>query len=231
VPPLRSDDVALGVDCVACHVSSRGIAGAGHRPTSEHETLADPRFRDPVRTSDSLCRTCHGSTVGAWRRTSQAAAGVDCLDCHMPLVTAPSVTGGPARSRRSHRFPADKDDATLRDAVHASLELAGDGRARFVILNDRVGHHLPTGGNWLSVHLRALDASGRTLREHKQAFGRDEALLLDFWPFTTDTRIAAGERREILFPLPDGHGTVEAVVRYHDWMRTRRTVLTVRERY
>ena len=231
-PALRSDDVALGVDCVACHVSERGIVGPGRRPTPDHETLADDRFLDAARTTASLCRTCHASLVAAWARTRQATEGVTCLDCHMPRVVAPSVAGGPERSRRSHRFLADKDDAMLRQAVHATLEMAPERKARFVIVNDRVGHHLPSGGNWLSVHLKASDASGRVRSEHEQGFGREEALLLDFWPFKPgDTRIAPGERREILFALPPGHGTVEAVVRYHDWMRTRRTVVTLTERY
>lgn len=231
VPPLRSDDVALGVDCVACHVSRHGILGTGRRPTAEHETLADERFRDAGRASRSLCGTCHASLVASWTSSRQALEGVTCLDCHMPRVVAPSVAGGPERSRRSHRFLADKDDGMLREAVHATLELAPGRRARFVIVNDRVGHPLPAGGNWLSVHLKAADASGRLRAEHKQAFGKDEALILDFWPFDSDTRIAPGERREILFPLPEGHGTVEAVVRYHDWMHTRRTVVTLTERY
>jgi hypothetical protein len=61
-----------------------------------------------------------------------------------------------------------------------------------------------------------------------EGFGKDE-VLLDFWPFNQDRRIAYGERKEILFPLPDGHGTVEAVIRYHDWMKLRRTLLTLKQ--
>ena len=231
IPAARFDDVAMGVDCTSCHVAVSGIHGSGRRPTTDHETIADARFQTPAATADALCRTCHRTTVEAWKNTKLAAGGVTCLDCHMPMLTAPSVRGGPQRVRRSHRFMADKDPATLIAAVNASLEIAAGRQARLRITNDRVAHHLPSGGNWLSVHFKAYDSSGRMLTEQKSAIGRDEALLLDFWPFNKDNRIAFGEQRQMLFPLPDGHGSVEAVIRYHDWMRVKRTLVTLKETY
>lgn len=231
IPTLRSDDVELGVDCVACHVSRNGVTGSGRRSTAAHETIADRRFQDPAHASETLCGTCHRSTAEAWRGTKLAREGVTCLDCHMPRVNAPSVAGGPERERRSHGFPADKDDVMLRRGINASLRTTGDGKAIFRIVNDRVGHHLPSGGNFISVRLEARDGGGRVVREEVLVYGKDEALLLDFWPFDRDERIPPGEEREVVFALPEGHGVVEAVVRYHDWMRTRRTVLTLKESY
>lgn len=231
IPAARTDDVELGVDCTSCHVSKHGIVGAGRHPTAAHDTVADPRFQAPALTADTLCRTCHRATVEAWKRTKFATAGVTCLNCHMPETSAASVTGAPERPRRSHGFFGDKDPAMLEKAVNASLAITADRKARFRITNDRVGHYLPSGGNWLSVEFKAYDASGRMLKERLEGFGKDEALLLDFWPFNIDKRIASGEQREILFPLPEGRGTVEAVVRYHDWMRTKRTILTLEAQY
>lgn len=231
IPVARLDAVAMGVDCTSCHVAANGIHGSGRRQTTAHETIADARFQAAPATAESLCRTCHRATVEAWKKTSLAAGGVTCLECHMPMVTAPSVLGGPPRVRRSHRFMADKDRAMLIASVNASLEIAPDRQARLRITNDRVGHHLPSGGNWLSVHFKAYDALGRMLTEQKDAIGRDETLILDFWPFNKDNRIAHGERREIRFPLPDGHGSVEAVIRYHDWMKMRQTLVTLKKTY
>jgi hypothetical protein len=94
-----------------------------------------------------------------------------------------------------------------------------------------VGHYFPSGGNWLSVRLEAFDNAGRGVAEHVEVFGREEALLLDFWPFNDDLRIPSGEQREILLPLPDGHGTLRAAVNYHDWMKTKRTIATWEEIY
>jgi hypothetical protein len=231
IPAARSDDPELGVDCTACHVGARGVQGTGRLPTAEHASLADRRFQDPALTSEALCGICHRSTVQAWRATAFAAAGVTCLDCHMPSIEAAAVLGGPPRARRSHAFPADKDETKLAQAVNATLEVTPDRQARFRLTNDRVGHYFPSGGNWLSARLQAHDSSGRLRAERREVYGREEPLVLDFWPFTRDSRIAAGERREILLTLPDGHGTVRATVNYHDWMKTRRTLATFEGTY
>lgn len=231
VPAARADEPELGVDCTSCHVDGRGVVGSGYRPAAEHTTFADPRFRDPALASDALCGTCHRSTVEAWKRTRFPAAGVTCLDCHMPAVEAPSVAGGPARARRSHRFPADKDETLLAGALNATLDVTPDRRARFRITNDRVGHYFPSGGNWLSVRLEARDATGGLVAERLAAFGREEALVLDFWPFNEDVRIASDERREILLELPAGHGMVRAAVNYHDWMKGKRAIATFEASY
>lgn len=230
-PVRRQDDVALGIDCVSCHVSARGILGRGRSPNAVHEAIPDARFLDAARTSVTVCRTCHRATVDAWKQTEFARRGTTCLDCHMPLVESPSVNGGPALMRRSHRFLGDKDDAMLRGAINASLRIADDGTARFRIVNDRVGHPLPSGANFLTVELRARDQSGKVVAETRRAFGRDEPLLLDFWPFNIDRRIQPGGREELSLALPPGEGRVEARVRYHDWIKVSRVLATMEEPY
>jgi hypothetical protein len=205
--------------------------GSGDWPTSAHETFADARFKDPAVASAELCAICHRSTFDAWRRTRFAGTGISCLDCHMPNVEAQIVVDGPARPRRSHRFPADKDETLMTRAVHASLDVSPDRQAKFRIVNDRVGHHFPSGGNWLSVRLEARDEAGRVVAERVEAFGREEALLLDFWPFHDDARIPSGEQREILLSIPAGRGTVRATVNYHDWMKSKRTIASLEARH
>lgn len=225
-PSVRSDELNMGVDCVACHVSRRGIVGTGLRPTEKHETIADARFQDPMITSAQFCITCHGSSVHAWEKSTYAAEGVSCLDCHMPVVRAPSISGGPERLRRSHRFPADKELNMLRNAVEASMEVVPERGAVVRIKNRAAGHYLPSGGNWLLVYFTVYDASGKVISKNRQGFGREEALLFDFWPFASDTRIAPGMSREVSLPLRiKEHGRVEAVIRYHDWMGVNPTLL------
>lgn len=231
IPAARTDAVELGVDCTACHVGRHGIVGPGRRSTSEHEIHPDPRFEEPALTSATLCRTCHASAFLAWSKTRFASQGVTCIDCHMPATKAASTTGGPTRARRSHRFPGDKDPLLLEQAFHASLAVTPQRQARFRIINDGVGHYFPSGGNWLTVRFRTYDATGHALEERFALFGKDEPLLLDFWPFNRDRRIASGDEKEVLFSLPQGHGVVVAEVRYHDWMRTRTTVLALKEDY
>jgi hypothetical protein len=149
----------------------------------------------------------------------------------MPPVRAASTPGGPERLRRSHAFPADKDPAMLAKALNASLEIVEGPAARIRIVNDKVGHHFPSGGNFLSVRLAVYDTSGRKMEERLEALGRDENLVLDFWPFRKDTRIPYGQTREIRFPLPKEHGSVEAVFRYHDWMKVAPILGTLRRDY
>jgi hypothetical protein len=196
-----------------------------------HETISDPRFTDVALASETICRTCHRTAVDAWKQTEFARRGTTCLDCHMPMVEAPSVGDGPVRARRSHRFLGDKDDAMLRGAIHASLDIADHRVARFRIVNDRVGHPLPSGANFLTVQLRARDESGKVVAETRRAFGRDEPLLLDFWPFNIDRRIQPGEQQEVSLPLPAGKGRVEALVRYHDWIKVSRVLATMERPY
>ena len=149
----------------------------------------------------------------------------------MPVEDAPSVAGGPEHRRRSHRFLADKNETMLREGVHGHLEVSSDRKARFWIENDRVGHYLPSGGNQLLVYLRTFDELGRLVGERKEAVGKNETLLLDFWPFNTDERIVCGGRREFEIPLLSGHGRVEALVRYWDWMHAVKTVLTLKRAF
>jgi len=89
----------------------------------------------------------------------------------------------------------------------------------------------PTRTGRCSDRRSAPRSPGRLLRQGKGLFGREEALLLDFWPFAEDSRIPAGAEREAAFELPEGHGTVEALVTYHDWQGMRRELLTLREAF
>ena len=60
---------AEGVTCEACH----GPAVEGHPPGVV-----------PVRGDTEYCGTCHTTTLGEWRLTGHASAGVGCTDCHNP---------------------------------------------------------------------------------------------------------------------------------------------------
>lgn len=225
-PAERRSDRELGVDCVSCHVTERGIVGPGRFVAAPHPVIPDDRFRDPALTSEALCAACHeepgglAPVVSDWRASRFASEGITCLDCHMSEVEAPIVSGGPPRRRRSHAFPGDKDLAMLQRAVNASLTISPDRRAVLRLVNDRVGHALPAAGtNSLRVEIRVADADRRTVRVVEQSFGTIEMIpgYLDFWPFRVVTKIPAGETREVAAPLPPGPGTVTAEVRYRDW--------------
>ncbi len=60
---------AEGVTCEACHGSPQG----------EH-----PPAIIPIRADTEYCGACHTTTLGEWRLTGHATAGVGCKDCHNP---------------------------------------------------------------------------------------------------------------------------------------------------
>lgn len=225
-PVERTDAVELGVDCVSCHVSEQRIVGPGRAIEAPHEVARDERFRDAALASTALCGTCHeeagdcGKVVTEWRQTHFAADGVTCLHCHMPEVIAPTVAGGAARRRRSHRFIGDKDEELLRQALNATITLTDGRRAVVRVTNDRVGHSFPASGmNWLFVRVQARDDGGHLVHEVERSFGSREVLpgYLDFWPFRASTKIPPGESRDISIELPSAGGTVSAEFRYRDW--------------
>jgi hypothetical protein len=60
---------APGITCEACH----GDVVEGHPPAVV-----------PIRSDTDYCGTCHPITLGEWRLTGHASAGVGCTDCHNP---------------------------------------------------------------------------------------------------------------------------------------------------
>lgn len=60
---------AKGVSCEACH----GQVDPNHPPQAV-----------PIRADTEYCGTCHTTTLGEWRLTGHATAGVGCTDCHDP---------------------------------------------------------------------------------------------------------------------------------------------------
>ena len=225
-PVQRMETAELGVDCVSCHVSEEGILGPGFYTDAPHEVIPDRRFRDPATASVQICGRCHeeamdhAKTVTAWQSTEFARAGVTCIHCHMPEVTAALVAGGPLQMRRSHRFPGDKDIDMLRSAVSAVVALEENGIARVTISNDGAGHSVPASGmNSLIVNVAVHDEAGEIVERIERSYGTREWIpgYLDFWPFLKVTKIPSGETREIVVELPSGHGTVAVELRYRDW--------------
>jgi len=235
-PVERADAPELGVDCVSCHVSERGILGPGGQGGGAHEATEDRRFRDPVMATTMICAACHDEpaeharTVESWRSTQFAKDGVTCLHCHMPEVEAPAVTGGPKRLRRSHSFIADKDPRMLRGALNASITLVTETREAIVrITNDRMGHSFPASGmNSLIVDVAVQNESKQAVMTVRRTFGTRELIpgYLDFWPFAKVSKIPYGESRELRVELPTGHGVVSAEFRYRDWFALRDRDLT-----
>lgn len=237
-----------GVTCAACHLREGRLAGPRGDTNAPHPVA---RFADsnevcvrchvvgnnrwdtfyrfpPCGTVMEIERTRAGHRLPRSGETIvKDVATLGCVQCHMPLTERRTATGGPLRTTRRHLWRGGHDPAMVRSALRAELREApaGDGTPGIELVVENVGtdHFLPTGtpDRHLTVMLRALDASGRVLREKHAALKRTvmwRPFIVDLW----DTRLPRGEPRRLALDLPAGSKTIEAEVRYHLLAESRR---------
>ena len=195
-----------GVTCAACHVRDGQIVSTSAPEHAPHPIAVSDELSTP-----EFCATCHqltwpGSeqpfydTFGEWSRSSWAAAGVRCQDCHMPPSAGP-VTAG--------RFAAVSDHRTLSNparAVSLLVELPPGPitrgqplEAMVRVQNTGAGHAFPTGSPFRYALLEAavVDAEGEVMGEPVTwRFARD---VSPDPPFETisDTRLPAGGQHDV----------------------------------
>jgi cytochrome c554/c'-like protein len=239
--PLRRDTLAAnpdfdpalrgrGIPCAACHV--RGHARFG--PPRRDGSLASPAPREtlphggvtrtPAYLRSEFCRDCHQfapdgyalegklleDTYNEWKASRFAAAGVQCQDCHMP--------------DRRHLWRGIHDPDMVRRGLTISVvdeSAAGDRvAARLLVESTGVGHRFPTYVTPIVV-LRAelVDAEGRAMAGTREERRIGREVTLDLERELTDTRLAPGERVELVYNRALDGGAVAArfsVVVYPD---------------
>jgi hypothetical protein len=157
---------------------------------------------------------------------------MNCVECHMPPVQRPLVTGGTARPARRHLWRGGHDPDTVKSGLEISLQQnpVTAGRKRRVTLtltNTGVAHYLPTGipDRFLTIDLRLLDGNDMLVKEKRYAIKRT-VMWRPFIIDLKDTRLPYLEPRDYTLEFSDQDGAVmiEAVVRYHllDEQRRRR---------
>jgi len=222
---------ARGIPCAACHVRGHerfgpprrdgSLASAAPRETLPHGGVT----RTPAYLASEFCRSCHQfgpdgyalngkpleDTYEEWKASRFAAAGVQCQDCHMP--------------DRRHLWRGIHDADMVRGGLtitldHASPGVPGGVAARLVVENSGVGHRFPTYVTPV-VLLRAelVDAAGLALAGTRveRRIGRE--VTLDLEREVSDTRLAPGERAELVYARALEDGAVAArfsVVVYPD---------------
>jgi hypothetical protein len=222
---------ARGIPCAACHVRGHerfgpprrdgSLASAAPRASLPHEGVT----RTPAYLASPFCRGCHQfgpdgyalngkpleDTYEEWKASRFAAAGVQCQDCHMP--------------DRRHLWRGIHDADMVRGGLTITLEDApprvpGGVAARLVVESSGVGHRFPTYVTPL-VRLRAelVDAAGHALADTRveRRIGRE--VTLDLEREVSDTRLAPGERADLVYARALEDGAVAArfsVVVYPD---------------
>lgn len=150
-----------------------------------------------------------------------------CVECHMPLLKRPLVTGGEVRETRQHLWRGGHDPQMVKKALTIEfvedkpVEAESATRNRkftLTLTNTGAAHYVPTGtpDRHLSVHLRLLDKQGQVLDEQENMIKR----LVMWRPFIIDlrdTRLPRWQPRQYHLQVPANSKTVkvEAVVKYH----------------
>ncbi|MEW6744149.1 MAG: multiheme c-type cytochrome [Planctomycetota bacterium] len=149
----RNVNMHEGVDCLACHRMRNGVASTRSGLRAPCRPLHAPELGDV-----GLCAPCHDQhkTISEeWALTEEAARGIGCNECHMPLVMRSALGGLPARKGRSHRFPGAHDEELMKSAVVLSHQVAAGESGRELVVrltNTGAAHHVPT-----DARHRALD--------------------------------------------------------------------------
>ncbi|OYV75751.1 MAG: hypothetical protein B7Z66_11690 [Chromatiales bacterium 21-64-14] len=151
-------------------------------------------------------------------------ATANCVECHMPRVQRPLMTGYPPRWGRHHLWRGGHDPQMVRQSLsirfRAEKPLHGSVAYVLTITNTGAEHYVPTGvpDRFISVDLRLLGSGGRTLEHEHYRLTRFimwRPFVIQFW----DTRLRPMVPQHFaikadLQAYPDAVA-VEAVVRYH----------------
>jgi hypothetical protein len=176
------------------------LASRAPRDTLPHGGVT----RTPAYLASEFCRGCHQfdpdgfklegklleDTYNEWRASRFAAAGVQCQDCHMP--------------DRRHLWRGIHDPDMVRRGLSIGVvdEPAEAGRvaARLVVESAAVGHRFPTYVTPLVV-LRAelVDGAGRGIAGTREERRIGREVTLDLEREVADTRLAPGERAELVY--------------------------------
>jgi len=230
-PALDTQMRAQGLTCAGCHVRGHQRSGPpkeGRVPDETGRALAegphDGFFPRDEYQSPAFCARCHDfkpsqlalegkllqETGEEWRRTSFAAEGVTCQDCHMP--------------DKRHLWKGIHDKDMVASGVDIAGELTAAGSlldpvsATLTLANTRTGHRLPTYTTpEIKLILVQVDAEGQELeRSHREgSVGRriTPNLREELW----DTRLLPGESYTLPYAVRRQPGAVAVVARVEVW--------------
>jgi Cytochrome c554 and c-prime len=226
----RVERRADGVDCLGCHAVAGGVAAS----RDGLQAPCAPRLRAELSTP-LMCQSCHNqhNTHDEWIVSPAAAAGQDCLTCHMTRAERTGDEAGAPRTGASHRFPGGRD----KDFALAGLSLTHviEGDTLVVVLsNDFAGHNLPADSRnrALDLSVTVFDARGIAIpppagevRDPGCELGTARLRFRN--PYRAsgnpNTQIVAGQSAELRVPLPAGatRATIELIYKLQPWIPDR----------
>ena len=207
-PTLQSE----GVTCVVCHQQGDAIRVPHTDVQAPHKVIHDPSLATP-----HTCESCHQMNILPFTRVerpltdthaeweewkAKSGRSEDCLDCHMPSITRPVVTGGVPREGRVHSFVGAWDEATVRSAVSIGTPRRVNNTVE-IDLENQTGHRFPSGepARVLWVRLTLKDSYGRTLTTPVEKLHRKIKTPGAYEK--EDTTLDPLERRTVRFEVED----------------------------
>lgn len=199
-----------GLTCAACHVRKHKRFG----PAPKEPKVADPPhggFVEVKNFGDSeFCKPCHQfgpdgrrveeklleDTYNQWKESRFAKEGVQCATCHMP--------------DRRHLWKGIHDKEMVLKGVTITAERVGR-EIKITITNSGVGHLFPTYVTPQIAIQGVLTVDGEQTLVTGDAIGWFVELNLKGAKY--DTRIAPGESRTSVLPIPlDSRGGTYTVI-------------------
>lgn len=258
---LRNGLTKEGVTCDFCHtIKELGLPGerdyygldpgaVKYGPFRAARSPAHETQFSENHTKSEFCAGCHQlvndkgvpvmGTYTEWKESPYAKEGIQCQNCHMPIVYDMEVVDPAIQESgnfvTAHEFRGGHSLINLTHAAKIETDVQRNGRvARIItrITNSESGHKLPTGTPARSVVLntRILDRGGNLLAEINKVYRKvlvDEdgviiennaAMILDAARIFSDNRIAPRETRveTFEFDIPEGldYFTVENKLNY-----------------
>ena len=227
-----------GITCDYCHsIVSVDLArwdqpftvetdGVKRGPLADADSPVHKVAASPLHESSEFCAGCHEytnergvpilSTYSEWKSSPQAAQGVTCQKCHMPMEPGNVVRPGFGSDRKMinlHNISGGHSRDQVRKASTVKIlsvrrELRNSVLVEVEVSNSGSGHSIPTGMPTrrltLDVVLYAGDRVVRRFQRHYQkslvdASGEiltdDHRVILDAESILEDTRLRPGERR------------------------------------
>ncbi len=200
--------------------------GAFHTSRPAKENLPHKTGQSALFAEGKVCMGCHSHKLNGKKvpicMMKDEAQG-NCLECHMPAVEGKVAVGSQGKTHRSHKMPGGHDIEMLKKAATLDAEVTSEGKERNLVVTVKniIKHTFPSTNPMRIAFVKvvAKDKDGKKVWENfkespmedKQsfffkAFKAGEKKGVPSWAadgIAFDTRLKAGETRQLSYPLAD----------------------------
>ena len=198
MPQLRQERKDSGINCLTCHVDSKGAMHGpkGVQSADFHLNVEDPNY---AQNPTQLCASCHGQPsvtahqqIVDWHVNEKK--NQNCTSCHMPSVERlHSNQSHEPKQGRKHTWEGSRSLSMLKRSAKLSIHRTGQN-VKVTIVN-KTGHQLPGDG------LRAVILEVTFGSEIRQYIFSAE-IAPDGLGLSSDNRLKLKQIRDFHFRIP-----------------------------